>query len=154
MGICSVEVLQKVMDKLHGTKVLILGNHDRGVNAMYRMGFDLVLYNATLYIGAERVTMSHCPLRGVWREDTSNMRGCDGTENWHKEHKHTKFSVENEGQFHLHGHIHSRPGKDVCKKIEGKQFDVGAPGNNYRVYSFGQIESWINKYKRSLDATV
>lgn len=154
MGICKSDLIKNILSKLNGTKVLILGNHDKGVNAMYDMGFDVVLYSATLYIAAERVTISHCPLRGLYREDTSNMRGCDGTENWHKEHKHTKFSIENEGQFHLHGHIHSRADRAQSKKIEGKQFDVGAPGNKYRVYSMGQIESWINKYKRDNNATI
>ena len=92
--------------------------------------------------------MTHCPLRGLYREDTSGMRNCDGTENWHNEHKNAKYSVENAGQFHLHGHIHS-PNSGKSTKILGRQYDVGVPANNYCPVSIGVIESWIHTTKRN-----
>ena len=142
MGICKAETLTNVISQLNGTKVLVLGNHDSRVNSMYTKGFDVVLYGARLKIAGEMVDLTHCPLRGVKREDTSQMKGCDGSENWHKEYKHTDFSVDNKGQFCLHGHIHS-PNNGKSKKILGRQYDVGVDANNYRPISISAIESWV-----------
>lgn len=140
----QTEVLRKVIERLNGTKVLIWGNHDKGLTTMYNCGFDVVLYSATLYIAKQRVTLSHCPLKGVFREDTSQMKKSSG-ENWHGESrpKHQMATVTDEGQFHLHGHIHSRKNRPQSQKILGRQFDVGVPANNYTPVSWGQIESWI-----------
>jgi calcineurin-like phosphoesterase family protein len=149
-GLASGDTLEKVIKRLNGLKVLVIGNHDKGVNSMYMAGFDLVLYGAVTYIANHRVTMSHCPLKGVWREDTSGMKNPD-SHNWHGENrkKHSRLTFTDEEQFHLHGHIHSnslRPNKS--KKIADKQFDVGLPANNYRPVSRSELESWIVRYER------
>lgn len=143
----KTEDIRKVINRLNGIKILILGNHDHGVNTMYNCGFDVVLYNATLYIAKERVTISHCPLVGLFREDTSQMKSASKNENWHGESraKHLQFAMKNEGQFHLHGHIHSRENKSQSKKILGRQYDIGCVANKYTPVSTSTIESWIMK---------
>lgn len=158
MGLCSSELLKEIISQLKGTKVLILGNHDKAHNAMYEIGFDVVLNSATLYIAGERVTMSHCPLRGVFREDVEGMKRAlskkdieeDGSkgvvDNWHGEHKQTAFSAENEGQFHLHGHIHSGPHNKKLR-IDNRQMDIGCVANKYRPVSISDVESWISRTK-------
>jgi calcineurin-like phosphoesterase family protein len=143
----SIEALAEILDRLNGTHVCILGNHDANMTKMYRMGFDVVLNAAVTYIAQQRVTMSHCPLFGVYREKTEGMRGAMPGDNWHGERKQGRFTVKDEGQFHLHGHIHS-PNRGLSEKILGKQYDVGAPANGYRPVSISQIESWIAKYGR------
>ena len=146
MGLCKGELIKSVMDQLNGTKVLILGNHDKGVDAMYKLGFDVVMYGATLQICKQRVTLTHCPLMGVYRENTEGMRGGAVGENWHGESRQgrARFTTHDNGQFHLHGHIHS-PNSGKSKKILGKQYDVGVDANNYRPVSISRIESWIAK---------
>jgi len=149
IGVKNFEITQEVISKLNGTKVLIMGNHDKGSNSMIDCGFHVVLNAAKLTIANEIVTLSHCPLPGVYREDTEGMRGTALGENWHGESRahYNMYTVPNEGQFHLHGHIHSpNGGKSV--KILDKQYDVGVVGNNYRPVSISQIESWISLYKR------
>jgi calcineurin-like phosphoesterase family protein len=146
MGFTNNEKFKSVIKQLNGTKVLILGNHDKGYNAMYDVGFDVVLNTATLYIATERVTLTHCPLRGVFREDTTGMRNTVDGEMWHGETRHLQYSVTDEGQFHLHGHIHSGPANNKLR-TDGKQMDVGVPANDYRPVSLSQIESWINRVK-------
>lgn len=143
MGLCNQNYLHSVISQLNGTKVLILGNHDRKMEAMYKAGFDVVMYNATLYIANERVTLSHCPLKGVFREDTTKMRNYVEGENWHGEFRHHKYTVADEGQYHLHGHTHCKPET----KIMGKQFDVGVVANNYFPVHIGQIEKWAVFHK-------
>jgi calcineurin-like phosphoesterase family protein len=149
MGLCSNGLLKSVIERLNGTKVLVRGNHDGGINSMYNAGFDVVIEKAQISIGKNIVTMSHCPLTGVFREDTRGMRGSDGSENWHGENKHQdKYSFPDFGQFHLHGHIHSGPANNK-PKIDGRQFDVGAPANNYRPVTLAEIESWIAIYNQN-----
>lgn len=146
MFIRSSEVTKAVISRLNGTKVLIRGNHDKGFEACYNVGFDVVINSSSLIIANELVTLTHCPLRGVFREDTTLMKGRIEGENWHGESRHPDFSIDGFGQFHLHGHIHS-PNKGQSQKILGRQFDVGLPANNYRPVHISAIESWIMKTK-------
>jgi len=146
IGLTRADTVKEVVEQLNGTKILILGNHDRGYNSMYTAGFDVVMHGATLQIAGETATLTHCPLRGLFRENTEGMKGAIDGENWHKESKHYNYSTQDRGQFHLHGHIHS-PNGGKSKKIEGKQYDVGVDANNYRPVSISKIESWISNYK-------
>lgn len=149
VGLAGSDVLTKVFRKLNGTKVLIIGNHDGGVNSKYNVGFDVVLHGATMQIAGERVTLSHCPMRGKYRENTENMRGSQPGDLWHgvNKEKYKIFSIDEHEDFHLHGHIHS-PNSGKSKKIEGKQYDVGVDANNYRPVSISEIESWISLYNK------
>lgn len=140
--------LKRMLDLMNGTKVLVKGNHDFSNNTMYELGFDVVMNSASLVIAQELVTLTHCPLRGIKREDTSGFPGHEH-ENWHGETRLVHYSLENAGQFHLHGHLHSRPGLDKSAVKQGRQWDIGVPGNNYRPISIGQVESWIALTKLS-----
>jgi calcineurin-like phosphoesterase family protein len=140
----STELTKAVLSQMNGTKVLVVGNHDKNYNSCYNAGFDVVLNSGTIYIQKQRVTLSHCPLLGTFREDTKGMAGNTEGENWHGEARNKRFSVANEGQFHLHGHIHS-PNGGKSSKILGRQYDVGVPANNYRPVHINEIESWIMK---------
>ena len=79
----------------------------------------------------------------MWNQDPINL------ENWHGEEKQMRngFSVWDNGQFHLHGHIHS-PNSGKSVKVLNKQYDVGVDANKFRPVSISEIESWIAKYGR------
>jgi len=143
MGLCKTDVIQPIIKSLNGTKVLILGNHDGTANKMHTLGFDVVLNSASLIIANRIVTMSHCPLRAVFREDATHMKGYVDGDMWHGEHKNGHYSLPDFGQYHLHGHVHSKP----KNKALGRQLDVGLPGNEYRLVSRSQIESWVMKHR-------
>lgn len=147
------EQIRKVIERLHGTKVLFLGNHDKGMGTLYNCGFDVVLWGGVLYINDVKVTISHCPLIGLFREDTSKMK--NPNENWHGEsrEKHRRFATADEGQYHIHGHIHSRKDKAQSQKILGKQFDVGVTANNYTPVNFKDIVSWVMKSENRTGGT-
>lgn len=148
-GMGPSDRMKEVLSRLNGTKVLVLGNHCGGCNSMYNIGFDVVVHGLRMQIAGQTVTLSHCPLLGLYREDTSGMRGHDGTENWHGETnpKRRPFTFESKGQFHLHGHIHSPNGGKSVKSL-GRQYDVGVDANNYTPVSISKIESWIVKTLR------
>jgi calcineurin-like phosphoesterase family protein len=141
MGLCKSEELGKVIAQLNGTKVLVLGNHDKNSHAMYNLGFDVVLNSAIIYLGDKRISMSHCPLPGIKREDME--RGLKPGENWHGEFKNQRFTSQDlTVDFHLHGHVHKQKNEDY--KTD-RQYDVGVAANNYTPVSLSTIESWIAK---------
>lgn len=145
VGTSNIEKLRSILNRLHGSLILISGNHDASNHAMFKAGFSCVLYSATLFIANKRVELNHCPPRGIFREDTTGMRGSDGTENWHGEKRHLRFSRDySEDAFWLHGHTHKKP----KERVLGKMFDVGVDANNFTPVSISQIESWITKYGR------
>jgi calcineurin-like phosphoesterase family protein len=149
VGLRKNNIVAKQINQLHGIKVLIVGNHDGGINAMYNSGFDVVLDGAKMTIASKVVTLSHCPLVGVWREDSKGMKGGQEGESWHGETRHgDKYSYPDFGQFHLHGHIHS-PNRGKSTKKLGKQYDFGVVANNYRPVSISEIESWISLYEKN-----
>ena len=146
MCVGNTESCKAVITRLNGLKILIRGNHDKGIEACYNVGFDVVMNSSSLTIANELVTLTHCPLRGLYREDTSTMANKVDGENWHGESRHPDFSIDDFGQFHLHGHIHSPNGGKSTKILE-RQFDVGLPANDYRPVHIGNIDSWIQKTK-------
>jgi len=81
VGLCKKATVKDIVKSLNGTKILVTGNHDRGANSMLDVGFDLVTHGVKLVIANRIVTLSHCPLQGVWREDTRGMLGTDGRVN-------------------------------------------------------------------------
>jgi len=140
--------LREVLSRLNGNKILILGNHDRNPQTMLDLGFNFVYHTTETVIAGERVTMSHCPLRGIQRENITGMRGAVDGDHWHGESKHIQFSVDNEGQFHLCGHTHKKAGgvgMDAPKYM--RQWDVGVAGNGYKPVSLKEVEEWVTTTK-------
>lgn len=149
MGFGKGEQIKKILSKLNGTKILIIGNHDKkGRQFWTSCGFVTVLNGASIHVGKELVTMSHCPLKGVFRENITGMRNAIEGDNWHGESKHDKFTFPDFGQFHLHGHCHAPNGGKSKVKL-GKQWDVGVDGNKYTPVSLSAIESWISLYNKN-----
>lgn len=149
MGLCKTDILKNVVSQLNGTKIMIMGNHDKGAQAMYNLGFDVVLFGAVLNVCGQRLTLSHCPLRGIHREDLTGMNGTQPGEHWHGEsrRKNQNLTFTDEGQFHGHGHVHS-PNGGKSEKILDKQWDIGVVANKYTPVSISAFESWIAKYGR------
>jgi len=135
-----------IIPKLNGKKICVLGNHDKGKSKMYEMGFDLVVNGVMTTIGKSIITMSHCPLRGVFRESNINqdgetMKNFRPFEMWHGESRHDEYSFPDFGQdLHCHGHTHKRKGNEVRTY---NQWDIGVVGNDYRPVSFSAIESYL-----------
>lgn len=151
IGLCSKGITKSVIDRLNGTKVLVRGNHDGKMYAMYDLGFDVVVEKAQISLGGTIITMSHCPLAGLFREPVEGLRGAVTGENWHGESRHrNNYSFEDFGQVHLHGHIHSGPETvGVKEKTLGRQMDVGVVANNYSPVSMSQVERFIFDLKKS-----
>lgn len=134
-----------IIGQLKGKKILILGNHDGSRDTMIRSGFDIVLNGVSLGIAGEIVTITHCPLRGVFREDVSHIPSASSGEHWHGEQKLGRYSLPDFGQYHLHGHTHKPPEE----RIVGRQMDIGVRANGYRPVPLSAVEGWITRQEAS-----
>lgn len=87
-GLGSVDHLHAICKQLKGSKVCILGNHDKNASWMTRIGFNVVLESAFLKIGQHTVELIHIP---------SNPPPI---------------------HFQLHGHVHEkRPSKIISNQL-------------------------------------
>ena len=142
-----VHYANSVLSQLHGTKILIIGNHDKGHQSSINMGFDAVLDSLDLKVLDKHITASHFPLAGIKRERCEEFRSYTEGESFHGEFKYSKKYLipKDVGQdIHLHGHIHS-PNRGLSTKICGKQYDVGVDANDLRPVSLNYI---IKELKR------
>lgn len=143
--------LLEVLPQLNGKKILIRGNHDKGMQSCMNLGFDLVLEFASFTLGSTTVTLSHYPLKDIHREDTEDGKSVC----WHGDYKHQAWSQTGRAQVHLHGHIHSPSFKNNSKPIQiertGENFlvqiDVGVKAWKYAPFSLKQLESIAAKVK-------
>jgi calcineurin-like phosphoesterase family protein len=144
---------QEVLRSLNGSKILIRGNHDKKGNEFWHScGFTSVMNGAFLRMCGEMITLSHCPLPGIFREDVTGMKGAVEGENWHGERKHTgMYTMPDFGQYHCHGHIHSGPHRKDKKTILGRQMDVGVVAHKYRPVGIKEINRFID-LNRKLEA--
>ena len=123
----KLDVGREALLQLKGSKILVIGNHDKGMQSCKNMGFDAVVSSLSIKTAGIRITCSHFPLFGVWREDCKGFKNYNGEDRWHGELKYSEsFDIlEDTGQTaHLHGHLHS-PNGGISSPILGRQLDVG-----------------------------
>lgn len=113
-GFGHPEDMADILRRLNGNKYLLLGNHDRNVNAKMKDAFIWVKdYYELMVLDNDRkqkIVLCHYPL-GSW-------------------------NVCHYGSWNLHGHCHGN-----YKYTRGKQLDVGVdalPG--YRPHSYNEIK--------------
>jgi len=148
MGTGTTEEMRSVIDRLKGTKILIIGNHDHNLSRSYSYGFDVVLNSASMIVAKTLLTLSHYPFKDVKREDISAMGRVEGNEKapWHGSWRKTaKHALPSHNGFHLHGHIHS-PNKGQSVRLLDNQLDVGVDANNLKPVSLKTVTKEINRY--------
>ncbi len=106
------EVVERLLEKLNGNKVLICGNHDRDA-VKNAAGWSKVADYAEAKVDMggvhkQRIVMSHYPLRS-----------------WNQMHR---------GAWMLHGHCHGN-----IEDIGGKTIDVGVDCHDYRPVSIDEV---------------
>ena len=113
-----------ILDKLHGTKHLILGNHDNCIHNSTRFESVSQIKDFTYNVPDENgvisnihIVLCHYPLAS-----------------WNR---------KIHGSFHLYGHVHGR------FQNHGMSLDCGIDATNYKILN---IEEWLDKFtKRSLE---
>lgn len=89
---CSAEQARGIIDQLDGTKILVLGNHDRRESYMERLGFSLVVRELRMNLEGRSVRVSHYPWRHFYDPSFKYYERCP-----------TSRSPD---ELLFHGHVH------------------------------------------------
>jgi len=120
---CPKEDARKIMDRLNGRKILVLGNHDRSAGSMAGIGFDIVMNEFVMVVGGRVVRVCHYP----YARQTKDERYLD------------RRPEKIKGELLIHGHTHSH------ETVNGTSIHVGVDSWNYRPALMNEIESIINE---------
>jgi calcineurin-like phosphoesterase family protein len=126
----SSDRVKHILSVLNGSKVLIIGNHDRSANRMKEWGFSEVHQSLQLELeGGILANLSHYPYKGT-PDPFNNQR---------------KFETKNlkdDGRLLLCGHVHtawkSRPGQ-----YKNFMVNVGVDQWNFKPVSEAQVIEFI-----------
>lgn len=113
----KVEDVNRIISKLNGKKILIMGNHDK----KYDEGlFENVRDFMTVSLNGQSFSLMHYPMMS-----------------WPKSHH---------GSIMLHGHIHSDETYNLKnREDEVLRYDVGVDANQYRPVSVNEILEFFRK---------
>lgn len=115
---------KEILQKLHGRKYLIIGNHDyKNIRAGYTEYFEHVTQQMSIRVGDQSIILNHNPFlcyggsyRDVWQ---------------------------------LFGHVHSGPANHTgldhprLKMLFPLQYDVGVDNNDFRPISYAEVKAKI-----------
>jgi calcineurin-like phosphoesterase family protein len=131
----SENIVQRILSRLNGTHYLVPGNHCKchPVNKGWEAAKQrYLLYGfAGIYLQVENFhgfVLNHLPY------EEPNEYG--------KRFLHYR-PIYKEGQFLLHGHVHSTPETKLRKNM----LDVGVDGNNYLPYHLDEIKALVDKQR-------
>ena len=115
----------KILDRLNGKIILIMGNHDiKNIRQGFMYRFEEVLMQMHIEVGKQKIYLNHCPFLcyGGAYKDT----------------------------WQLFGHVHTskrNTGLDASRlsMLFPRQYDVGVDNNDFTPVSFAQVKSIIQK---------
>jgi len=139
-GFGPTKILKEILDQIHGTKILVLGNHDKNsFNSYLTMGFSWVCYETKIKIAREYVRITHHPYRKPWFKVFFPWQ--------YKERDRRKRPMDY-GHFLIHGHIHSGGyGGRGAWKVKNRQINVGVDVWDYYPVALFEIANLIGKVK-------
>ena len=124
--ISSAQKTKDILAQLHGTNILVRGNHDRSASRMAALGFDMVTDSATMYMSGRRVRLSHFPYKKT-KDAGYRLRFQE------------RSPDRKAGEVLIHGHTHSK------KKREGNMIHVGVDAWGFRPVPRAEIEALIEE---------
>ena len=113
----DISIAESIFKRLHGSKVLIAGNHDKHMlkQERFRALFQSVHQLLEIKIGTQDITLCHYAMRV-----------------WNKSHH---------SAYHLYGHSHGSMPDDP----HSLSIDVGVDCHNYTPISFDQVSEIMAK---------
>jgi calcineurin-like phosphoesterase family protein len=125
----TVDHAKQIMQRLNGTKVLVLGNHDRSAAAMTRIGFALVTTEVTMNIADQKVRAFHRPYPGTPSHEDHGYPALPTAK--------PEAPVRQKHEFLLHGHTHS------TNKVRDRMIHVGVDAWDYKPVMYEQVYDLI-----------
>ena len=123
---CKMHKFKEIMEKLNGRKILILGNHDRGVGSMADAGFDLVMEEGFMKIAGKTCRLKHYPFLSAEPPDCrKDDRYAD------------RRPPRVKGEILIHGHTHSK------KQVFENMVHVGVDAWDYGPAMMPDVEKLV-----------
>lgn len=119
---CNVNKAKDIMSRLNGRKLLVVGNHDRGMASMAALGFDLVMDECVINIDEQNVRIKHYPYAG----STPDTRYSE------------RRPLRNKNEMLIHGHTHAKERTDGNRQVH-----VGVDAWDYAPASFDDVRELI-----------
>ena len=119
-----VDEAKVIMQRLHGEKILIPGNHDRSPSAMAAIGFRMVIPEARMVLNGRRCLFHHYPY-------PSHPDAHHGDK-----YAHLK-PARVDGQILIHGHTHGK------LKRHFNMIHVGVDAWDYYPVTLGTLEAMM-----------
>lgn len=120
---CNKNDAKQIMSRLNGTKIVVLGNHDRNPGPMADIGFTIAMEQCVINIAGQTVRVSHYPYDDKRYPERA-----------------PKKSKE---EMLIHGHTHSTEKISKCRKM----IHVGVDAWNYFPAMYNEVEDLVIKYK-------
>jgi len=119
---------KELMSVLHGRKLLVIGNHDKSISGMARIGFDIVVKQCVTHIAGRTCRLSHYPYRGTEayiREENVTDR--------YEDRRPPRYK----GEVLIHGHTHSK------RRIFQNMINVCCDAWDYKPVMFHEVVTLI-----------
>jgi calcineurin-like phosphoesterase family protein len=131
VAFASPDMSKHILSILNGTKILILGNHDRNGKKMATWGFAEVHQSFQLELeGGILANLSHYPYKGSTEDKFAR--------------KFETKSLKDDGRLLLSGHVHdawkSKPGR-----YKNHMINVGVDVWNYKPVSEAEILTYVKE---------
>jgi calcineurin-like phosphoesterase family protein len=130
---------KKIVDRLSGHKIIVLGNHDNAAHKMIASGFQEVYENTWIEIGnKQKVYLSHFPFHPMdeYKKDESGVKISYPYEKVDKRYMHKRI-VDDGNMWLIHGHVHT------AWKQNGRQINVGVDQWDFKPVSHEKILQMI-----------
>jgi len=130
------EVCKMIMGQLNGRKFLLMGNHDKSVSGMAKLGFMVITGELVLSMGDRVVRVSHYP---YWTGDADRHgRNKELTPEQIERYK-ALHPQRIKGEVLLHGHIHG------SKRRHENMINIGVDAWHYRPVSWAEVEELVRQ---------
>ena len=126
----------KILKQLNGRKILIRGNHDKGLGAMRAMGFDEAYekHSITLKNGLE-INLSHYPYKQEYENDP------------HVRDKLLRRSMSDDGKILVCGHVHDNWKVKKGRYAKQPLINVGVDVWDFKPVSEDELIKFIEENK-------
>jgi len=127
-GFCKTDMFRNILARMHGRKILVIGNHDRDKSTMADLGFDLVTDECFLSVNGQKCRVKHFPY--AYADPFTDPA---------KDKYSTLRPPRIQGEVLIHGHTHSP------EPLQDNMVHVGVDAWNYAPVGWDTVAELVAK---------
>ncbi len=126
---------KEILSRLNGTKLLVLGNHDKSGPVMFDMGFSAVCNEMFLKMAGRNVRVTH---HAYYRESERDRHGREVPKKYLEKQK-KLCPPRIKGEVLIHGHTHQ------AEKRRENMVHIGVDAWDFRPATWAEVEAEVSK---------